>query len=186
MRSVRREVVPEQPKRGLLRRRAGVPVLDAPPVLVDEPVETLRLPITAFGNLAANDLRRVVDSLGEAATAWTRPTLRFSGGGALESPGDRSVWARLDGDTEALTEIARGVTKCVERLGLFVDRRAYRPMLAVATVTESTLGEDLDAVVRALNDLQGRPWVVDSVVLTVDPGGSGNAQEYERIPVGQV
>lgn len=188
VRSVRREVVPEvEQKRGFLRRRAETPVadVDVPPVLLDVPVDAMKLPITGFGNLAATDLHRLVGALEEAASGWTRPTVFFSGGGALEAPGDRAVWARLGGDIEELTEISRGVTKCVERLGLFVDRRVFQPALAVATVTTSTRGEDLEAVVGVLNDLRGRPWTVDSVVLTVDTRADGNPQEYQRIPVGQ-
>lgn len=186
VRSVRREIVPDdQPKRGFLRRKAEAAVAeDVPPVLVDVPVDALKLPITGFGSLASGDLRRLVDSLRDAATSWAPATVRFSGGGALEFPGDRAVWARLDGEVEQLTEVARSVTKCVERLGLFVDRRAFRPMLAVATVTTSTVGEDLEAVVGALNALQGLPWTVDAVVLTRDARADGNPQEYERIPLG--
>lgn len=159
---------------------------DVPPVLVDVPVEQLRLPITAFGNLTSSDSRRLGDALAEAAADWDRPTVQFAGGGALEFPGDRNVWARLDGDLDALASVARGVTSCVERLGLFVDRRIFRPMLAVASVTESTTGPDLDAVVGALQDFRGQSWEVDSVVLTTDPAGDGSAlQEFERIPVGR-
>lgn len=186
MHSVRRELLREEPrKRGFLRRQ-GEPSVpeDVPPVLLDVAVEALRLPITAFGNLAANDLRRLVAALEEAAADWPQPTVRFSGGGALEFPGDAAVWARLDGEVEALGGIAREVTRCVERLGLFVDRRVFRPALAVATVTTSTVGEDLEAVVGALDALQGRPWTVDAVVLTTDTRADGNPQEYERIPLG--
>src|SRR5690242_7564417 len=52
--SVRREVVVEaEQKRGFLRRRPDAPVPDVPPVLVDVPVDAMKLPITGFGNLAA-------------------------------------------------------------------------------------------------------------------------------------
>jgi 2'-5' RNA ligase len=173
------------PRRGLLRRRAAEVVVPVgPPILVDLPVESLRLPITSFGNLIANDARRLVGELSDAAAGWDRPTVHFTGGSALESPGDRAVWALLDGDIVSLAEIAQGVTSCVERLGLFVDRRIFRPMIAVATVTESTTGPDLEAVVSALQELHGQPWQVDAVVLTVDPTGTGSAQEYQRIPIG--
>ena len=185
--SVRRvpEAAPAE-KRGFLRRSrtSEVTASGAPPVLVDLPLDALRLPITAFGNLAATDARRLVAALSEAASGWDRPVMRFSGGGALEFPGDRAVWARLDGDLQALTEIAAGVTRCVERIGLFVDRRVFKPALAVATVTESTTGSDLEAVVGRLEELNGQPWEVDAVVLTVDPNGDGTVQEFERVPIG--
>lgn len=186
VRAGRRDPAAEAPaKRSRFLRRSAEPVPgDVPPVLLDVPIEDLRLPITSFGNLTANDSRRLVDALTEAAAEWGRPAVSFAGGGALEAPGDRSVWARLDGDIGALTDIARGVTTTVERLGLFVDRRVFRPMLAVATVTESTTGPDLEHVVGALQNLRGQPWQVDAVVLTAT-AGPGAVQEYERIQVGQ-
>jgi 2'-5' RNA ligase len=175
------------PKRGLLRRRpAPVVPHDVPPVLEPVAVEQLRLPITGFGNLTATDSRRMFDALTRAAAGWDRPTVHFGGGGALEFPGDRAVWARVEGDVEALMTIARGVTSAVEKLGLFVDRRVFRPMLAVATVTTSTTGPDLEAVVGALEAFRGQDWVVDAVLITSDPSGDGSAlQEIERIPIGQ-
>ena len=186
VRSVRREPVaaPAEKRRLLRRRSADEAAEPSGPVLVDVPVDALRLPITAFGNLTAHDARRLVAALTDAAETWERPTVHFSGGGALESPGDAAVWARLAGDVDALAGIAAAVTRCVESLGLFVDRRIFKPALAVATVTESTTGPDLDAVVGALQELQGQPWEVDSVVLTVDPAGRGAVEEYERIPIG--
>jgi len=185
VRSGRREpAVEPEPKRGLFgRRSADVVAPQQPPVLIDVPIDSLRLPITSFGNLTTNDARRLVAALSEAAAGWAWPVVRFAGGGALEFPGDRAVWARLDGDVVGITAIARDVTTTVERLGLFVDRRAFRPMLAVATVTESTVGSDLEQVVDALDGLSGQPWQVDTVVLTVT-AGDGSTQEYERIPIG--
>ena len=190
VRAGRREPVPEpEPKRGLFGRRTGstsgsAPTPPPPPVLLDVPVPQLRLPITAFGNLTSSDTRRLVSELTGMFADWERPTVWFGGGGALEWPGDRAVWARVEGEVAEVTEIARGVTKCVERLGLFVDRRVFRPMLAVAEVTTSTTGPDLEAVVGALEEFRGQSWEVDAVVLTVDPAGDGNVQEHARIPLG--
>lgn len=186
VRSGRREPVAEPPpRRGLFQRRAPEVVAPpGPPVLVDVPVEQLRLPITSFGNLTTHDARRLVDALSEAAADRGRPAVAFCGGGALEFPGDRSVWARLDGDVRALTDLARVVTTTVERLGLFVDRRVFRPMLAVATVTESTTGPDLDHVVGALEHLHGTPWQVDEIVISAS-AADGSLNEFARVPVGQ-
>lgn len=186
VRAGRREPAPEpEPKRGLFGRRAEVaPAPPAPPVFIDVPVAALRLPITAFGNLTSGDARRLADELTATFAGWQRPTVWFGGGGALEWPGDRMVWARLEGEVAELTGVSRGVTTCVERLGLFVDRRVFRPMLAVAEVTASTTGPDLEAVVGALEEFRGQSWEVDAVVLTVDPSGDGNVQEHERIPIG--
>lgn len=158
-----------------------------PPVLVDVPVGGLHLPITEFGNVTTTDAHRLAARIAETATEWTVPTVCFAGGGALEYPGDWSVWAKLDGDVEALTTIARGVTRSVEQLGFFVDRRLFRPMLSVATVTESTTGPDLDQVVSALDGFRGSEWTADSIVLTTesfDDSGRAVVREFQRIPIG--
>jgi 2'-5' RNA ligase len=113
--------------------------------------EDMQLPITTFGNVTADDALKLAEALNEAAAEWTRPTVHIVGGTALEFPGDRSVWAKLEGDVAALTTIARGVTQSVERLGFFVDRRKFRPALSVATVNEATTAPYLQAVVDGLD-----------------------------------
>lgn len=154
--------------------------------LVCSPPDVLMLPITGFGNLTSGDAFGLARQLSEAAAEWSPPTVWFAGGGALEFPGDPSVWARLDGDVDGLTAIARGVTRAVERLGLFVDRRLFRPSLAVATVTTATIGPDLDDVVGRLEAFRGQEWVVDSIVLTTSPlDGRSPVAEYQRVQIGQ-
>lgn len=165
-------------------RRAVGPGL--PPVLVDVAVDDLRLPITGFGNLTTTDAHHLADRVAASVADSAVPTVRFAGGAALEFPGDWSVWAKLDGDVEELTAIAREVMRSVELLGYFVDRRLFRPMLSVATVTESTTGADLERVVGALEAFRGTEWTVDAVVLTTDGFDDGRSatREFLRVPIG--
>lgn len=190
--SVRREVESEAEPEPAARRLFGrhkdgepAPVVE-PPVLVDIPVALMQIPITEFGNVTANDAHRLAEAIANAAADWTAPQVRFAGGTALDFPGDPCVWAKLDGDVDALRAIARGVTQSVERLGFFVDRRLFRPMLSLATVTESTTGPDLDAVVGALDAFRGQEWTVDCVVLTTDSftGDGSEVREFRRISIG--
>ena len=148
------------------------------------PIEDMRFAVTGFGNLTTNDARAVTNSIAEAAAAWPAPTVRFAGGTALDFPGDWSVWAKLEGDVDALLDVGRGVPQAVERLGFFVDRRRFRPMLSVATVTTSTTGPFLQQVVDALDAFRGEPWTVEVSVLResfVD--GKTVLSEYQRIPL---
>jgi 2'-5' RNA ligase len=187
------EVAPEpaHPK-GLLARLGHrrddpgpAPVAAAPVMLEHVPVEQLNLPITGFGNLTANDAHRLVEAITEAAAAWSPATLRFAGGTALDFPGDPCVWAKLDGDLEDLMEIGRGVPQCVERLGFFVDRRMFRPMLAVATVTPATTGPYLQQVVDALDAFRGEEWTVDiSMLKETFVGTRPELTEFRRIRPG--
>jgi hypothetical protein len=157
----------------------------APPMLEHVPIERMQLPITGFGNLTTNDSRRLVQTITEASATWSLPTVRFAGGTALDFPGDWSVWARVEGDLDELGAVARGVTQSVEALGFFVDRRQFRPMLSVATVTTSTTGPFLESVVGALDAFRGEEWTA-AISLTKESfvGGRTEMVEFERIALG--
>jgi 2'-5' RNA ligase len=157
----------------------------APPMLEHVPVERLHLPITGFGNLTTNDAHRLVEAVREAAAGWTAPTVRFAGGTALDFPGDWSVWAKLEGDVDELMAVTRGVPQSVERLGYFVDRRQFRPMLSVATVTPATTGPFLEEVVGALDAFRGEEWTVEiSLTKETFVDGRPETTELERIQLG--
>jgi hypothetical protein len=170
---------------GRFGRQQAEAEVEAPAMLDHVPVADMQLPITGFGNLTMHDARRVVDSLREAAADWPASTVRFAGGTALDFPGDWSVWAKLDGDVDELGVAARGVPQSVERLGFFVDRRMFRPMLSVATVTTATTGPYLQEVVDALEAFRGDEWPVE-IVLRKETLVDGRAvlTELERIVPG--
>ncbi len=193
VRSVDQHIAVEEPPeaRGFFARRghrkgpSGVPVA-GPEMLEVLLTDAIRLPITAFGNLTPSDVQAVVAALGAAAAGWSPPRVRLSGGTALDFPGDWNVWARLVGEVDELAAIARGVPQAVEPLGLFLDRRAFRPLLAVARVNAATTGPYLDEVVAALEAFEGTEWVVrDFALTTIAPGARGSTfTEYRRIPLG--
>jgi len=185
------DAVKEPPAtRGLFVRRghrkgpSEVPVA-GPEMLEVLPTAAISLPITAFGNLTPSDVQAVIATLGAAAAGWSPPTVRLSGGTALDFPGDWNVWTRLVGETDELAAIARAVTRAVEPLGLFVDRRAFRPLLAVAKVNAATTGPYLESLVAALEAFEGTEWAVRDVVLaTIAPGARSSVfTEYRRIPL---
>jgi len=186
-----RSAAPPQPSSGFLRRRGNRGVPEAgPPAAADHeldlvPLEQLDLPIVGFGNVTAGDASKLADTLTAAAAGWARPTVHIAGGGALEFPGDRAVWARLEGDVDALVSIARGVVQAVQRRGFFVDRRAFRPWLAVATITESTTATYLEEVVAALDAFRGEAWTVGCVSLMKRSFGAAvpESRESYRIPL---
>jgi 2'-5' RNA ligase len=123
------------------------------------PVEDMHIPITGFGNLALPEVRRLSSMLRAAAPEWgAPPLLRFGGATALEWPEDRSVWLKLQGEVEELTGVARSIPETVRKLGLFVDRRRFRPWLAVGSITPFTTGEYLEHLVAYLDGCQGPDW----------------------------
>ncbi len=157
-------------KRGLMGRLAAgrdkAPETPTSSEELDVPeVEEMYLPITMFGNVALGDSVQLANALRAEAATWQQPTLYFTGGGALEFPGDESVWAKLGGDLDALTVIGRGVPQIVQRLGFFVDRRQFRPWLSVGTITDDTTAPYLERLVERLESFRGRSWTVESVAL---------------------
>lgn len=125
----------------------------------------MHLPIAGFGNLPQGEVRRLVAELRRESTGWgAAPRLRFDGATALEWEGDRSVWARLAGEVDALTAITRRIPTTVQRLGLFIDRRRFRPLLEVATITAATTADRLESLVRELGG-PGPDWVLEEITL---------------------
>ena len=142
----------EPPKRGLRarlrrpRRRSAEPTSRTTSSSVPA-VAGMYLPLTGFGNVTLGDSVQLIKALRTEAQTWERPTVHLAGGTALEFPGDESVWAKLDGDLDALNTIGRGVPQVVQRLGFFVDRRAFRAWLPVGTITDTTSAPYLENVV---------------------------------------
>jgi 2'-5' RNA ligase len=149
---------------------------------------SMRVPITSFGNVAQREAVALRDALRREAAQWPQPRLRFAGGTALEWPGDESVWARLDGDVDQLTAIGRGVPTVVRPLGFFVDRRQFRPWLAVGQITASTTAPYLQRLVDALDELKGQLWTLTELCLLHRlPKGADEAEDrveiFDRFPL---
>lgn len=162
--------VRHQPKRGLRDRLGGKRSDPAPESVVVEElrvpdVETMYIPITGFGNVTQGDSVALVRALAAEALTWRRPTVHLAGGAALEFPGDESVWVKSGGETEDFHVIGRGVPQIVQRLGFFVDRRAFRGWLSVGTITDTTTASYLERVVAALDAFEGLSWTVETVTL---------------------
>lgn len=183
------------PRRGLLGRRGGTHASrgqQSAPAGSDEldrvTPAAMYLPITHFGNVTLGDSVQLADALRADVATWSRPEVHFSGGAALEWPGDESVWAKLEGDIDTLRTVGRGVPLVVQRLGFFVDRRKFRPWLSVGTITPATTAPYLEAVVAALDGFRGRDWTVESVSLMKrlpEATGPVDFEEMERMPLAE-
>jgi 2'-5' RNA ligase len=149
-------------------------------------LEEMYLPLAGFGNVTLRDATQLANSLRPQVAAWQQAELVFSGAAALEFPGDQSVWVKLDGDVDALTAIGKGVPLAVQRMGYFVDRRKFRPWLAVGTITETTTAPYLERLVAALDGLRGQPWTVRGISLMKwlpEVDGKRKYEEVEWMPL---
>jgi 2'-5' RNA ligase len=148
--------------------------------------ERMYLPITHFGNVTQGDSIRLAEALRAEAATWKRPQVHFSGSAALEWPGDRSVWAKLDGDLDDLMTMGRGIVHVSQGLGFFVDRRQFRPWLSVGTITPATTAPYLERLVEVLDSFRGHSWTIESVSLRERrpaAAASTDFQEIDRIPL---
>lgn len=148
----------------------------------------MQLPVAGFGNVTTGDARRVVAALTAAAPQWPRPRLTFAGAELSQSSAGRSVWAAVDGDVDGLWEIAQGVTRCVERLGFYVDRRRFHAGIEVARAVPATTEAELDTLVGVLETFVGQPWNVDrlTILTTVFTGEQADFVEFGQVPLGTV
>jgi len=148
------------------------------------------VPITKFGHLPVTDATRLADSLRDQAQHWPSPRLHFSGGAALEWPGDQSVWVKVAGgldDLEAFNAVAKGVSLVSQGLQLFVDRRAFRPMMEIGSVNRLTTPEYLERLVAELDAFEGTPWWQTSLSLLIPAEGAQNRaahKSFREIPLG--
>ena len=127
---------------------------------------------------AADAPERTLDDLGDrleraAARRATFPT-RIAGGGAFPDAGRaRVLWAGLDLDPDARTELDRLATGCraaLAKAGAGVDGQRFRPHLTVARTRRP--GEVSDWV-RLLDAYAGPPWDATEVALVVSHLGEG-------------
>jgi 2'-5' RNA ligase len=129
------------------------------------PAADMRIPVTSFGNVAQNDALLLLDTLRDATAKWPRPKLRFHGSAALEWEGDRSVWAKVDGEVDELLTIGRGVPVAIQPLGFLVDRRKFRPWLEVGSITEATTLPYLERLTEALEVFESSPWTIETLTV---------------------
>lgn len=171
-----------------LRRRprtSKVPDPEAAPALLPQldlvPLEEMSIPVAGFGKVTSGDHLRLAAALRRVADQTPRPTLRLAGATALEFEGDRHVWLRVAGGTDVLSSAMRELTTVVEQLGFYVDRRKFRPLLAVATVTSTATADYLQEVVDSLDKFSGRSWELDHVhLMRLTYGAGPEAQELDR------
>jgi RNA 2',3'-cyclic 3'-phosphodiesterase len=147
---------------------------------LDSPdVEDMYLALAGFGNVALADATKLAAALRPQVATWSSPELVFAGAAALEFPGDQSVWAKIEGDLDALNAIGRGVPLAVQRMGYFVDRRKFRTWLPVGTITDTTTAPYLEKLVAALDSFRGEPWRVDGVSLMKGISDSDTGRKFE-------
>jgi hypothetical protein len=175
-------------RRGLLgRKKSGDAAQPAVGMLTAVEAIDLAIEPIGFGNLSKDDIDRLVELLTDAARDWPTPKLRVKGGLALDWEGDDSVWATLEGDVEELKEIARSIPQVVQRLNLYVDRRRFRPLVRLGTITDDTSVPFLEALLEDLSGFEGAWWTQKTLPIWQLASGADSTRKLKpiaEIPLG--
>ena len=164
--------------------QAAVPVRELTPT----PEATKLTPIAHFGNLTRGDARSLIDTLARHVAGHGPFEVSLGGGAALEWPGDVSAWVRYQGEVDRLRSLAKEVTSAAQSRRLFVDRRAFRPLLALGEITEETTEPSLQRLLDRLDAYEGPTWRLGSVQLmrtraSSDGDGMLVHELYEELPL---
>jgi 2'-5' RNA ligase len=95
----------------------------------------------------------------------TAPRLRLSGGGRFGRGQFTTVWAGLDGDVAALTELVAAVRHELRRQRIPFDGKAFKPHLTLGRPGDRLTPSELAADLAALDAYRGPDWTVDHIDL---------------------
>jgi 2'-5' RNA ligase len=136
--------------------------------------EQLHVTLAFLAEVPDRKLDDLTERLGRAAARRTAFRTRLVGGGAFPNVARaRVLWAGLDLDDQARTELVRLATGCraaAGRAGVAVDGARFNPHLTVARVK---FPHDVTRWVRLLEAYSGPPWVVTDVALVESFLGQG-------------
>ncbi|KAA1418988.1 hypothetical protein F0U44_11015 [Nocardioides humilatus] len=144
------------------------------------PTDKLDIPITSFGNLIPPDCVRLADKLRGAVEGAMGPMVWFQG---LRLEENATIVLGLAGDVDPIADLARYVPEAAETLGLYVDRRRFRPQIKFASVDPEMQVAMLRPAWGAVADWTGTPWAVPglSLLRTRWSGSQSFPEEYDLI-----
>lgn len=174
---------PPAPRRRWWQLGGGGPAVEETPPLEVLPADRVVLTVARFGNLTTPDANRLTAALVDAATDWPRPTVRIAGASLWAPSRIDHLALDLSGDLDVLHAIARDVRDTVQRLGLFLDRRDFRPSLAVAPVPEGGGEGEAAAVAAAVSAAPSEPFTVTHLSLLRQATETSPLLEHARVPL---
>lgn len=130
------------------------------------PPETWHLVLARFGSLGLAEVIALKKVLTETGTYCPPLELRLGGGGV--KPEDADIGADepevgVEGDVDALWSLARAIPAMVQRHGLFLDRRSFRPAVSVALGARGPF--DARPALRSLDAYRGPGWTATDMRL---------------------
>lgn len=142
-----------------------------------------RLHLAGFGNVVRGDAVRLCQVFVERVRDLPPPRLRLSRVTPLPDDRDDSVSVDVEGDLTSIDEIATSIPSWVYEFGFVLDRRAYRPRMQLARITEDTTLDYLQRLVERLGSYEGPVWDAASVTLgreKVSTDGHASFEVFEE------
>ena len=137
------------------------------------PPDRWHVTLAFLGDVA--DPEPVHEALQVRLRDWPAFDLRLEGSGTFGRNGP--VWVGVDGDVDALRDLAREVAAAAQAAGVELERRAYRPHL--------TVGKRGHPPPAALSSYRGPTWRAREVELVrSDLGRTVVHTVLERYPLG--
>ena len=146
--------------------------------------EQLHVTLAFYADVPERRLDDLVERLGRAGARRTSFGTRVAGGGAFpHAAAARVLWAGLELDEHARTELDRLATGCraaASRAGVAVDGRRFRPHLTVARLGQPA---EVSGWVRLLDGYSGPTWTADRIALVASylGEGAGGRPRYETV-----
>jgi len=155
------------------------------------PAEHLHVTLAFLERVADRQLDELVERLTRAGRRRTAFPVRIAGGGAFpDAARARVLWAGLDLDQRARTELDRtatGARAAAARAGIRVDGQRFRPHVTLARLGRP---EEVSDWVRLLDSYTGPAWTVDELALVASylgegPRGRPRHEVVETFPFGR-
>jgi 2'-5' RNA ligase len=147
-------------------------------------VEQLHVTLAFLADVPERALDDLVERLGRAAARRHAFAATVAGGGAFPNVGRaRVLWAGLDLDEGARTELSRSATgarAAANRAGVPVDGQRFRPHITVARLGHP---QEVTSWVRLLDTYRSPTWTVDRTTLVASYLGEGprGRPRYEAV-----
>lgn len=178
-----------RPRRGvLLRRRRAQPVEDPSMTLL--PPEGMFISLATFGMVTVRRQQELAEALRRdvAGGACRRLSLRFERGHLQAGPdaaAAHTAWMGIGGDSKDLARLSDAVGLSVQSLGIFIDRRRFRPAMRLGEVPTGATQDYRDRLSAQLAEYRGPTWPADAIsLLQLTTTSAGVvAHELDRIPL---
>ncbi|QSB05465.1 RNA 2',3'-cyclic phosphodiesterase [Natronoglycomyces albus] len=144
------------------------------------------LTIAFLGKVAPPAIPAVTDAIRRAAQRSHPIELAIAGGGRFGRGRYSVVWAGIDGDVDALVELALDVRSELTASGLTPDSKQFRPHITLARPGDRITNQQASQDLLTLRRYHGPTWVANQLVLFDSNYGhqpKGEAPAYRPIDV---